>query len=209
MKLIDLLVQELPNRGGWPQGSQYIAADMDGRIDSYENEPELDHSKESWRDSVVGGYEVADIIPPTKVSDWKTSIISREEYEASLFEWDGEGLPPVGAEVEVMSPRLGWTKATVTAITDNWIIAQYEDGIEFAGAHRTVGYGGCWVSDYEGLFRRLKTDEEAERELQCEAAVASLQESLKSSGYGLPDGAAKIVVDAIAQGKVSGLKLID
>lgn len=204
MKLIDLLVQELPKHGGWPQGSQFIAADMDGRIDSYENEPEIDDSKESWRDSMGYGYKQADIIPSTKVSDWDTAIISREEYEASLVEWDGEGLPPIGAEVEVMSPTYGWKKATVTAVTDTWIIAQYEDGVEFAGAHRTFSNTLGWVTNCSH-FRKVKSQAEQLRE----ATIASLQDSLNGSGYVLPDGSAKIVVDAIAQGKVSGLKLID
>lgn len=199
MKLIDLLVQELPSCGSWPQGSQFIAADMDGRIDSYENEPELDNSKESWRDSVVGGYEVADIIPSTEVSDWQTSIISREEYEAALaaskqVEWDGEGFPPVGIDCEYLSNGTSWGKVKIIGREgDNVIFVPLAD----------LYYAPIWES--KSVFQPLKTEAEQLRE----AAIASLQESLKGSGYGLPDSAAKIVVDAIAQGKVSGLKLID
>lgn len=204
MKLIGLLVQELPKHGGWPRGSQFVAADMDGRIDSYENEPEVDDSKESWRDSMGYGYKQANIIPSTKVSDWSTAIITREEYEAALVQWDGVGLPPIGAEVEVMSPTYEWKKATVTAVTDTWIIAQYENGIEFAGTHRIFSDTLGWETNCS-YFRKVKSQAEQLRE----ATIASLQDSLKGSGYGLPDGAAKIVVDAIAQGKVSGLKLID
>lgn len=218
MKLIDLLVQELPKHGGWPEGVNFIAQDSDrtansGKVYGYTKKPI--NCKDYWADSeAADAYGewlfTADVI----ADDSKSSVVSRAEYEGDLAafqqpEWNGEGLPPVGTEVEVMSPRLGWTKAKVTAITDNWIIAQYEDGIEFAGAHRTVGDDGSWVSDYEGLFRRLKTDKEVERELQREATVASLKETLVGTGYGLPDQAAGIVLDAIAQGKVSGVKLTD
>lgn len=35
MKLIDLLVQELPKRGGWPEGVSEIGQDYDGEIMFY------------------------------------------------------------------------------------------------------------------------------------------------------------------------------
>lgn len=35
MKLIDLLVQELPNRGGWPDGVSEIGQDYDGELMFY------------------------------------------------------------------------------------------------------------------------------------------------------------------------------
>ena len=35
MKLIDLLVQELPKRGGWPEGVSEIGQDYDGELMFY------------------------------------------------------------------------------------------------------------------------------------------------------------------------------
>lgn len=54
-------------------------------------------------------------------------------------------------------------------------------------------------------FRPLRTDVERKRE----ETIASMIESLECSHYELDKGAAEIILDAIAQGKVSGIKLAD
>ncbi|EGT5702097.1 hypothetical protein AGJ19_07140 [Cronobacter sakazakii] len=107
MKLIDLLVQELPKRGGWPDGANFIAADSDGDIDSYNNIPVIDDSGLSYRDSKGEGYflKIINSNKGFRAIDWETAIITREQYEAALAAaqqpvWDGEGLPPVGCECE-------------------------------------------------------------------------------------------------------------
>lgn len=214
LKLIDLLVQELPKHGGWPTSADYAgykksAGDIrfvfggkpgfteDGNLSIFANADKGTR----W---VVGEY-----ISAQAPEDCETAFVSREEYLAALkaskqHKWDGEGLPPIGAEIEVLSPSFGWKAATVTAVTDNWLVAQYEDGAEYAGAHRILERDGSFTNRTD-MFRKGKSQAECERE----ATVASLQESLKGSGYGLPDGAASIIVDAIAQGKVSGIKLAD
>lgn len=199
MKLIDLLVQELPKRGGWPEKATKARQDADGEVCF---EP---HSA------------VYDFYPDVMSSDsaqWlednerSTSdlYVTREQYELALQKtiWDGLGLPPVGVEIEVDSPRLGWTKVTVTAVTDNWLVAQYGDGAEFAWTHRTGTEADGWNYDYN-RFRKLRTEAERQRE----RTIEDLQKSLKESGYGLPGNAAEILLEAIAQGKVSGIKLTD
>ncbi|EPB6469374.1 hypothetical protein ACQUW4_004058 [Cronobacter dublinensis] len=86
MKLIDLLVQELPRRGGWPEGVYVIEQDSEG--DLFEMESDY---KSDFR------LQMAD--------DCLPECVTREQYEAALAAaqqpvWDGEGLPPVGCECE-------------------------------------------------------------------------------------------------------------
>lgn len=205
MKLIDLLVQELPKRGGWPAGVQRLCQSHNGMIEDYQDGGECYYLEPTLALTLADRPRVF----AKYVNECDADFVTKEQYELALaaskqVEWGGEGLPPIGAEVEVMSPTYEWKKATVTAVTDTWIIAQYENGIEFAGTHRIFSDTLGWETNCS-YFRKVKSQAEQLRE----ATIASLQDSLKGSGYGLPDGAAKIVVDAIAQGKVSGLKLID
>ncbi|WP_105653505.1 hypothetical protein [Cronobacter malonaticus] len=83
MKLIDLLVQELPKRGGWPEGpSQYLN----------------DFLKRNKLTFFVNHHY-------SYFEDWDGDQVTREQYEAALAAaqepvWDGEGLPPAGCECE-------------------------------------------------------------------------------------------------------------
>ncbi len=86
MTLLELLVQELPKLGGWPDNG--IAA--------------LNHPS-----GLVGFYIRAE--KPILMKDLKFTGAgwgARKQYEAALAasnqpEWDGEGLPPVGCECMV------------------------------------------------------------------------------------------------------------
>lgn len=108
MKLIDILVQELPGRGGWPKGANFISSDSDGYIDSYINVPVLDSTGCNWRDSEGVGYFRKVIYKFHQAAiDWETAIITREQYEAALaaknegwIEWGG-GKCPVEKGVRV------------------------------------------------------------------------------------------------------------
>lgn len=174
MKLVELLVQELPKRGGWPEHATQARQDEDGEVcfepvtsadDFYPGVMSSDSAE--WMEEM--GRGTSDL------------YVTREEYEAALVktaEWDGAGLPPVGTEIEVLSPSFGWKKAKVTAVTDNWIVAQYEDGAEFVGAHRILEPNGIFTTT-TGMFRALKTKVERQREI----TTTDLKESLKGSGY--------------------------
>ena len=155
MRLIDILVRELPKRGGWPQGAtDTIEMHMDGAIyfdGSCAPETfELPQCNDGW-DCGMGMY---------------SNEVTREQYEAALKQpvWDGTGVPPVGVEIEVSSPRYGWKKAVVTAVTDNWLIAKYDDGAEFAGCHRSLE-DGVFVDTNLNMFRPIRSerDEAIER----------------------------------------------
>ena len=115
MKLIDILVQELPKRGGWPDGGILAVQDCDKWI-CFSTLPEVEISglgewvnhDGDWVSCIKNCEHLAE--------DYSKSIITREQYEAALAaskpEWDGEGLPPVGSRVEA---NYGgeWVEATV------------------------------------------------------------------------------------------------
>lgn len=101
MKLIDILVEELPNRGGWPSLAKKIHQDYDGEVWSWIDEDEplliftLDQIATNARQQGKGEtYE---------------NMVTREQYEAALaaknegwIEWGGGECPvPRGTLVDV------------------------------------------------------------------------------------------------------------
>lgn len=109
MKLIDILVEELPKRGGWPKRANCITQDPDKRVEPATCQPgvaKFNYGCEQWflNSSRIGGFS-ANIL----ASDYATAIISREQYEAALaakndgwIEWGGGECPvPCGTMVDV------------------------------------------------------------------------------------------------------------
>ena len=82
MKLIDLLVEELPKRGGWPVNISYIAQDEGFATWGFRYKPERDSDGE-WMDTSESGYEM-EIVCIGSADDCNTSVVSREQYEAYL-----------------------------------------------------------------------------------------------------------------------------
>ncbi|EPT7010016.1 hypothetical protein ACVR20_001516 [Cronobacter sakazakii] len=103
MKLIDLLVQELPKRGGWPDGVAAMAQDFDGDVQNYADTIDIKlGTYASGSSRIHGSYSLRKI---KAAEDRGNSFVTREQYEAAIAAaqqpvWDGEGLPPVGCECE-------------------------------------------------------------------------------------------------------------
>lgn len=105
MKLIDILVQELPNLGWWPKGAVFVAQEEDGVLWSFASKPQKDCDDE-WVDSSHYGYHTK-VGKLREASDHDISTITREQYEAALaaknegwIEWRG-GRRPVDDVTEV------------------------------------------------------------------------------------------------------------
>lgn len=108
MKLIDVLVEELPKRGGWPEGAKCITQDRDWKVEPASCHPSVAKCDGDgfWflNSSRIGGFEVDAL-----ASDHTTAIITREQYEAALaaknegwIEWGGGECPvPCGTMVDV------------------------------------------------------------------------------------------------------------
>lgn len=124
MKLIDILVKELPKRGGWPKRANCITQDGDLKVEPAYCHPSVAKCDDDgfWflDSSRIGGFEV-----DTLASDYTTAIITREQYEAALaakndgwIEWRGGECPVNPSEmVDVIFGRGGRMS---TNIADCW-----------------------------------------------------------------------------------------
>lgn len=86
MKLIDLLVKELPKRGGWPKGVDAVEQDCEGGL--FEKDSDY-----------CSGFKLE------KCDDWITDVVTKQQYESALaaskavvghngwIQWDGGECP--------------------------------------------------------------------------------------------------------------------
>ncbi|EPY2898792.1 hypothetical protein ACXDBF_001592 [Cronobacter sakazakii] len=120
MKLIDLLVQELPKRGGWPEGINVIEQNFHGK---------LFNGSKPYRPFLFDDekFEIVD--------EWREARVTREQYEAALAAaqqpaWDGEGLPPVGCKCEALyDPRESmWFRVIIIAHDGPSVIGRWLEG---------------------------------------------------------------------------------
>lgn len=197
MKLIDLLVQELPKRGGWPDGAVCATQDKDGEVCFSEGEtPEF--GLMAWHDGDWCGDEFHTIT----ATDYDTAIITRAQYESALAAsqkpaWNGEGLPPAGCECEAKyreSDSAEWFLFRCVGV---------DCGVAFGWAGKeaaTLGKGS-----YE--FRPLRTEAERKRDEAAEAIDFYMPEFITDTPNEFYH--AKKIYDAIAAGKIPGVKLED
>lgn len=85
MKLIDLLVQELPKRGGWPEEAKIMSQDAAGLINAHRNERLVFLIDQFW--TGTSKNDACKNFSPfylKKATDWNTNTVTREQYEAAL-----------------------------------------------------------------------------------------------------------------------------
>lgn len=199
MKLIDLLVQELPKRGGWPHDALSITQDNDGSLCVWDtNDPHCDGF--SWTHHTGNSlmYFWCGIEAEPLSCDHKESIVTREQYESALAAsqkpaWNGEGVPPAGCECECQ-------------FLDAWHVCK----VLFVGAEVIVGV----IDDSERAFsvshtkfRPLQSEAERKRNAAVEAIDYWLPEHISDTPNEFYH--AKKIYDAIAAGKIPGVKLDD
>lgn len=198
MKLIDLLVKELPKRGGWPDGAVECcrhygtnSIDFYDETGNWDNDCYLKYGKDFAKDCI---YE------ETSGSD-RLQSISRSEYESALAAsqksvWSGEGIPPVGCECEV-SVDGGRSWCTYRAINE-------KNGV------RLIEIGNL-TEEFQNnnwIFRPLRTEAERKREAAAkEMARHANDDAHRKFNAGLRNCLS--IYDAIAAGKIPGVKLED
>lgn len=193
MKLIDLLVQELPKRGGWPDGVDSIHQDHDGEIYAWTGSS----AKLLFRTGII-----ADNCRPYGLDESIENMVTRNQYK-SVFAlsqkpaWSGEGLPPVGCECECH--------------VDDGVIHCIVVGYDFDGkavVMRNVPARKYFsIQANSGRIKPLRTEAERKRDVAIEAIDYWLHECTP----GTPNGFyhAKKIYNAIAAGKIPGVKLED
>ena len=152
MKLIDILVQELPKRGGWPDDVNFVEQSNGGMLFDV-----VDMSKDYlFR---MHEFEIAD--------DWYTSTITREQYEAALagskemiinkpdsdgwISWDG-GECPVDGDVVVDVKFRAQGQADLDGdVADNFRWEHFSNGADVVAyrLHKSEHQKPQW--DGEGL----------------------------------------------------------
>lgn len=210
MKLIDLLVQELPKRGGWPEGALNATQDKDGHVCfSAGAVPEFGYA--AWE----GGDWLGDGFYTTRASDYASAIITCEQYESALAAsqrpaWNGEGLPPVGEKVEFfINPKLGYRNAWIPdAGTEMEVVAHKTttDGNNVAVCYwdeRGAGRSCCFVPE---SIKPARSEAERKRDIAIEAILSDMRTI--PCDMTLRDEVA-VIYDAIAAGKIPGVKLED
>lgn len=187
MKLIELLVQKLPKRGGWPDGVRNIEMFASGMIffdgDCAPKEFNLPQCSDGWEKGMGRNY---------------TNAVTREQYEAALAAaqqsvWDGEGLPPVGMHCEIVDPDgalmygQGESGEVVAHVEDTAVIR--------------MSYGlGC----FEARCLRPARSEADKKRAEVSQMITDIFYTLNAdNNYLRGEG----VYDAIAAGEVKGVKL--
>lgn len=269
MKTIDLLVEELPKRGGWPEKVTHIGQDYDRELMFYGrgnvrtgiilDQLAVDHrecggvgtkiTREQYEAALAakndGWIEWAGGLIPISTNTfvdvkfnngdvrlgkiageyswehvWEDSNIiayrlhrpqeaeqAEADDEADLNEcigqdiapvWNGEGLPPVGMEIEYIFAKVNYR----TDFSRGKVLAY---GMQNVFMER-------WASKNEFIqpldkieFRPIRSEAERKRD----AAMAQLNNFVAMGKFALDEDLAYAVYDAIAAGKIPGVKLED
>lgn len=192
MKLIDILVQELPKRGGWPEQGVVAVQDCDKWI-CFSTLPEVEISGlGEWHNN--GGEWVTCIKNCEHLAeDYSKTIITREQYEAALAaskpEWDGEGLPPVGMEIEYkftkVNYRTDFSRGKVLAYgMNNVFMEHWSNKNEFIQPLDKIE------------FRPIRSEADRKKEAAI-FAIAELCRESASNGH-----SGELIYDAIKSGKI-------
>lgn len=202
MKLIDLLVQELPKRGGWPDFAEVAVQDSDSQICfSSHSGVYTNKEKTDWYGGDWGSGDWRNPFIDILADDRHECIVTRKQYEAALAAsqnpaWNGEGLPPVGCECEV-SVDGGRSWCTYRAINE-------KNGV------RLIEIGSL-TEEFENnnwIFRPLPTESERKRNAAAkEMARHANSDEHRKFNAGLRNCLS--IYDAIAAGKIPGVKLDD
>ena len=199
MKLIELLVKELPKRGWWPHDALSITQDNDGSLCVWDtNDPYYDGF--SWKHHTGNSLmyfwhgEGAMLL----ASDHKESIVTYWQYKASLAAsqkpaWNGEGLPPAGCECEYISNGVSWGKVKVIGLDGEKVVIRPSGEIYYA-----------ITPSNNDVFIPFLTEEEKKRDI----VVVAIKELFKHSSDPMVDDAT-LIFNAIAAGKIPGVKLED
>lgn len=179
MTLLELLVQELPKRGGWPEKAHKLKQTATKRI--------IDDV-----DSEYFHFPNLDLL----VSSERVKFVTREQYESALAAsktpWDGVGLPPVGCECEYVGNDASWGVVKVIGYDGDKVVFKPSGDTYYA----IKPSNKC-------EFRSLSTEEDKKRD----AAIESLMRIV--CGPSQISATVNRLYDAIAAGKIPGVKLED
>lgn len=185
MTLLEILVRELPKRGGWP--AQFKVAHTDGG-----------RLKIVFESSAFMPWGA----PWSENMDVEPGIVTREQYEVALAAaetvWNGEGLPPVGLNCEICFENDTWPE---------W----YSFVATFIGSYHVVALVGMEELTYRKgeilcsnvKFRPIRSEADRKRD----ESVQAMSSAPKPCGHAI-SGICAEIYDAIAAGKIPHLKIV-
>ncbi|EPN1652012.1 hypothetical protein ACTV1M_003783 [Cronobacter dublinensis] len=186
MKLIDLLVQELP---GWPDDTTALVQNSSGYVYQAGGGVSFFHFK--------------------RAEDWELAEITREQYEAALSAaqqpvWDGEGLPPVGCECEAIYGRDAWFKVKIIAHDSGRVIGRWLEGDR---NDDLLDYS------HQESFRPIRSEADKKR-AEGVIALSRVDPSVAPFEYGAKHSDGSLIgpfwyelYDAIAAGKIPHIRI--
>ena len=200
MKLLELLVQKtLTGEFKWPKRASQIFQDYDSELRPDAEMPGV------YLDPVAENHRICGV-PFDELSE--SYIVTREQYEAALAAaqqpvWNGEGLPPVGCEVEYLTGILGKPDADDNKPENGQIVkvvshAKYENtGNEVVVATWLNGNGGMRASVFSPrCLQPIRSEADKKR-----------AEIIEEIAYHTSLDDARDLYEAIAAGQVKGVKL--
>ncbi|MEH5098728.1 hypothetical protein PO486_12640 [Atlantibacter hermannii] len=195
MKLIDILVQELPKRGGWPEGAVECCRFVDeANIDFYD-------ASGNWPIDCGEKYgAIALNAVRKKTIPCECEKVTFEQYESALTAsqplWNGEGLPPVGFECEALfdSGSSEWYRAKIIGHDEGRVVGRWVEGPK---AYEILEY-----SSPHGAFRPILSESERKRD----EALKYLSHSLRANGSVSDEQLSRLYAD-IAAGKIPHIQL--
>lgn len=186
MTLLELLVKELPKRGGWPEGADLYCS-YDGQAYAYADRGRV-------------GVERSSLSTPEDLCE----TVMRGEYEAAIAAsqqpvWDGDGLPTVGCRVKVTRGDVSWIER------DEWMLGEIatimanfknDNDTNICAIQLSEGQCECIVSS---CLVPMRTEAERKREEAIESLMRIVCSPSQSSAI------VNKIYDTIAAGKIPGL----
>lgn len=213
MKLIDILVRELPHRGGWPNGGAEITQDADGCLCIWKLHGAQFNSGYWSHSSGVGLLQYWSGMNAMPCSeDGRESIITKDKYESALAasrpEWDGDGLPPVGSKVSFFyNDRYNYNEEIIPQDGQELEVVAHKtttDEHEVAVCYWDEDGGGMAVCLVPGSLRPIRSEAVKKRDEAIESIKAMLMYDYGDDPR-LND--AVILYDAIAAGKIPHIRI--
>lgn len=188
MKLIEILVQELPARGGWPKGIHALVQSSQGSI--YK---------------AGGGFP---FLISKIAEDWELAEVTRYQYDAALAQaqWNGEGLPPVGSLVEVTAEDFegGWHAIEVVYVHNGEVIGIVKSDNEYLNDRLekfSAGYN-------RAEFRPIRSEADKKKYASIEKMLSVFFGSPPSDEPNENDRVAMSdLYDAIAAGNIPNIRI--
>ncbi|MCK6919621.1 hypothetical protein L8Q54_15245 [Enterobacter kobei] len=206
MKLIDILVQELPKRGGWIKGHYQCAQDKNGEVCFYTKGKIhlVRYGMWSIPEDSEATHDGESRVVTSLADDYAETIITREQYEAALAdskpEWDGEGLPPVGSKVSFFyNDRYNYNEEIIPQDGQELEVVAHKtttDEHEVAVCYWDEDGGGMAVCLVSGSLRPIRSEADKKRD----EAIKKICEVL-SVGKNTEDDA-KNIYEYIKSGKI-------